>query len=750
MLRLIAALLCLMAAAPLGAQTLTHIQVLNDTDHARDQEIVSFGIPFAEGTLRAQDLPYLVVTDPQGREVPSQYRILARWTPGESLRWVLVTFPATVEGKSRSVYRLARTETRHNYQGRSAGQDMATVQTFMRPGLFEFVLTDHFDNQYVAVQPRISLVEAGPLKSIVRFDARFRTQPGNGIKRDFLWGTGYVTFLSDAQGSKRFVKMDWYLKNSYTVRPLGNVRFKSLFAQVRHGGREPYAMLGTPLEPVDELPASDGRFGALYQPELFGWGGDATRNISIAIRKAWQTFPKAVGIDSNWTRAWLLPQGDYTLPDGAHMGVSFMLAWNQPAAQAYEASEAFHKPLTYKLNTEYLRATRAWGDFGAITSVPEGTWLEDMAYSSYNYGWQEFGEIYHSTHTTGSPRNRYSYLLPYMQTGERRHLDWVEDQINVSMNLRPYHWNTFEKAFDFDDFQGDSLWDGYWHWKWPGTGYQARQSIPESYAPWRTDWSGPWNGYDFEHMTIDDLRDYYYVTGHPKALEAMEEVGQGLRSYKMSWDSQYKVHSARVLGWCLRAFVDLYRLTSDEEYWAAATNMMRLVLDHDGERYYYEDGFVDGWEPFVLAGQVKRGQSNYDHFKPWMSAVGGIGMMHYLDMLQRRAAAGKSDEISPQRVRSYVIDTAKLINEMGWIPNEGFIYELDIYDEANNDETYGSASGTAEWNVEFLALVSKLANDPSLFETGRWIMNVQMSKGDLRGDPWYQAALEIAGMAGDD
>ncbi|MEQ8767674.1 MAG: hypothetical protein RL885_27475 [Planctomycetota bacterium] len=745
---LLALCACALLALPLAAQPITPIQVINDTDLERDREVVSFGIPFAEGTLRLQDLPYLYVTDPSGREVASQYRALARWTPGNSLRWVLVTFPATVAENSSAQYYLRRSDTRREYSGRTAGHDMSMVRNLFRPGLFEGVVTDHFGTQYYTVNPKISLVEAGPLKTIVRVDSRHRAHPGEGIKRDFLWSTAYVTFLHDGIEPQRFVKIDWYLKNSYTLRPIGNTRFKSFFVHVKHNGRNPYAMLGSPLEAHDDLPASDGRYGALEQPLLFGWGGDANRNIGFYIKKAWQTFPKSIGVDGGWTRAWLFPEGDYTLGDGAHVGASMTLTWNQPAEQAYEVAATHDRPLLYKLNTDYLRGTRAWGDFGSITSVPAGTWLDDMAYSSYNYGWQEFGETFHSTHTTGSPRNRYSYLLPYMQTGERRHYDWVEDQLYVSMNLRPYHWNTYEKSFDFDEFRQDSLWDGQWSWRWPGAGYQARQNIPASYAPWRSEWGGPWNGWDFEHMTIDDLRDYYFVTGHPKALEAMQEVGQGLRSYKMSWDRGYKVHSARVLGWCLRTFLDLYRITANEEYWNAATNMVQLVLERDGQRYHLINGFEEGWEPFVLQGKVHRGQSNYDHFKPWMSAVGGIGLIHYYELLTSRADAGKSDPVDPSQVLTYIRDTAELIIDMGWRENQGFIYELDIYDVSQNDELPASASGTAEWNVEFLALASRLLGDASLFEPGRWVMNVQMSRDDLRGDPWYQAALEIAGQSG--
>ncbi len=90
------------------------IQLTNDTEIPRDGEIVSVGIPFASGELAAdQQLSFSA----DGRSFPAQQRVLTTWPDG-SVKWLLVTVPATVGANGTVQARLDPSNTR-TYAGPS-------------------------------------------------------------------------------------------------------------------------------------------------------------------------------------------------------------------------------------------------------------------------------------------------------------------------------------------------------------------------------------------------------------------------------------------------------------------------------------------------------------------------------------------------------------------------------------------------------------------------------------------------------
>ncbi|MEQ8765037.1 MAG: hypothetical protein RL885_13980 [Planctomycetota bacterium] len=735
--RLIGSLLLMFAVAAEARadEYLLDVRVSNDTALGREGEAVSIGVPFAEGMLRSEDVPRVYIRTASGQEIPSQHRVLAYWTPGASVRTLLIVFNATVPAFTERRYELCLGNTPRAYVGRNAIFDANTLRGLFGFGLLRVILTDGFDQEYYMARPRIQILERGPIRTMFRVEAYHRTYPGQGIRRDFLWTTAYVRFF---HGQRRVV-VEWFLKNSYTTRPLGSVSFKSYRVELRHGVHPVWAH-GEDGDQLD-LPASVYYDTAEPRPDLWAWAGNESKSLAMATRRAWQTFPKAVEVTDDVIRNWILPPGDYWLDDGQHLGAKTLLTWNTDPEETEAMVDAFNKPLLTSLDSDYLRSTHAFGDFGAIMPVPAGTGLPSLGPTSYFYGWSEYGEVHHSTHTTGSPRNRFSYLLPYLQTGHRPHIDWVEDQLLISMNMRPYHWNTFESEFESADFPGDRFYDGAWSLEGSGPGAEARRNIPSDYAPWQTHRRHAWNGWDMEHMTIDDLRDWYLLTGHPKALESIVEVVEALKTYRIFWDWDTWAHTGRTFGWCARAMLDAYLLTGRERYWVSLTHLVQLAMMRNGTRRILDDGWAThDFEPLWLYGEVQKGITNYDEFRPWMSAIGGIGVGRYLTELERRRRAGKTDEIRSDELKAYMRETADLMLELGWIPGEGFIYSLDIYEEGG---TYsGTKNGTATWTAEFLTLTTIQTGDPRYHEVAEEIVEHQRSKGEIRGNPWYQLTLE--------
>jgi hypothetical protein len=77
---------------------------------ARAGEVVRSGVPLPRA-LGARDPRALAVLGPEGKPVPAEFHVLARWNAGKDdvaapIQWVLVVFPATVAARGSAVYTL--------------------------------------------------------------------------------------------------------------------------------------------------------------------------------------------------------------------------------------------------------------------------------------------------------------------------------------------------------------------------------------------------------------------------------------------------------------------------------------------------------------------------------------------------------------------------------------------------------------------------------------------------------------------
>ena len=67
------------------------VELLEERGVARHGAVVSFGLPLPQGGLF--DLGHIRILSPAGQEVPAQFTATSFW-PGDSLKWVLIEFPA--------------------------------------------------------------------------------------------------------------------------------------------------------------------------------------------------------------------------------------------------------------------------------------------------------------------------------------------------------------------------------------------------------------------------------------------------------------------------------------------------------------------------------------------------------------------------------------------------------------------------------------------------------------------------------
>ncbi len=97
------------AATP-GPPVRVPLTVKETAGVARTGEVVRSGVPLPRDP-GVRDVQGLAVVDPQGKPVPAEFRVLARWNAGKEdasapVQWVLVAFPASVGARGSAVYTL--------------------------------------------------------------------------------------------------------------------------------------------------------------------------------------------------------------------------------------------------------------------------------------------------------------------------------------------------------------------------------------------------------------------------------------------------------------------------------------------------------------------------------------------------------------------------------------------------------------------------------------------------------------------
>ncbi|MEQ8767684.1 MAG: hypothetical protein RL885_27525 [Planctomycetota bacterium] len=791
---------------------ITTVTVINTTMQTRSQEVVGHGVPFGIGALHDDDLSHLLIRDARGRRVPAQFQVTERWTPDPSIRFLQVVLAADVAPRGRNVYRLLRSEeavepTQAPYP---VEQDREELQRLFDTGTVSAVVQGTDGVQYRLARVTIEPVEEGPLRRRYIVTGQHRAKdPDAGIGRDFFWSRAVITRYP---GSRQW-RAEWEVCNSYPLRPLGNIAFSSIHVEIRHGFDEPSFTWKGQRFPIEEKSWVGLRYqtadeGMIYQKGerlarvprgLFGNAriGGPKENLLAAYFWSWEIAPKAIEASRNVLKLWILPPGNYYLVDGTRAGVRFLID-RDVEGDPWPVFERYYNPLGVLVDPRYTKATRAFGDFGAFRVLGPGDPTPQPYRSNFDHDWVGFGDSVRNTHQTGSPRNRFSYLLPYYQTGDPNLLVSVLEQV-WAHKQRPYHWSTPRRRFDYSDYPGDHLYEGPFHWRYDGPGATARRQLPEKIQAQQakcTEWVNEkdpktgetrrvekavtctygFTGYDPEHFTVDDLRDVYRCLDDPTAREYLLDSCEGLLSLNEIRGSRDAVISARVLGWVLRGLLDAYRISEDEDFWIGATRLVEKALERDGQRRTFDNGAWSGWQKMEFRGEVLKGLTNYDHFKGWMSAIGGYALYEYLDLLDARLArdlVAPFDDVASgkafrARAHRFVLDTAELILHLSYLPGRGFIYNVDVYDDGMTDPATGQLrrsppsledhlaelagarggwrnyNGVATWNAEFLALVAEREGLPRFAGPVREIVNARRGdRGGILSSSWYQLALEM-------
>lgn len=707
----------LLAAAGLGQapgrEALVHVTVRELAGQYREREPLTFGVPIAHGALPAAgDVASLRVwRESDGALLPGQARILTTWPDG-GVRWALLD--TQLELQARDELRLAvgrapdATEPVSPWQvewdaasGSATVQDGATRWPVLARGPrgdavlgLSPRLIDRFGHGYRGALDMASaeVLEAGPLRWTLSVRGAHRREDEGGLPIDFHTFTARVHLLAGL-GTAR---VEWTLHNGPLHDPPGPLAFRSyellLDAGAGDGGADlPGALPG---RRTSFALRQDGPAPGLFDYRADGepvpvqrvadlWGGllslrDGQPRGDYVLRvDSARNHPAALMWDAGGPlRVGLLPATagrELWLDDATQKTFRLVLA-HDVGREGRGLMLAAARPAHVALDPVDVAASAAWGDTG-LFYAPEPAELRTPPPDPREppTGWADWGEWNtKNTHSTGSPRNRLSVFLEAVQSGSPDLLDLALARARHAMDLRPFHI----QGFSADDFPRANLYEGVPHVNEPPENRLGRSEMAARFPEYEAhlpEGGHGYNGFDGEHMTLDDVYECWLLTGDWTAHESLAQAGEAMLTWHTVMPG-YDLHSARSFGWTLRALVQVYRATGDRRFLDACTQMVARADEQrgQGDVKYFRAGPPD-------ARHIPDEQSE----SPWMVGVALHGLCAYW--------SESHDPLVPAMLRD--LTTFVLAAYRG---SEGFVSDLPV----KGPLTGGKATepmGTSQW-----------------------------------------------------
>ncbi len=603
-----------------------------------------------------------------------------------------------------------------------------------------FILMDRMGAFYSSAEypVEVQIEEQGPLRTVVRCDGRHAPMvPGGGIDRDFFMYRTRYTFYA----GQPYVRVQHSLRNSYLDDPLGNFGFEgyglmtALSPDANPGGpafTTTYGIEGT--TPFDVAGPShlyqdshggtnwasfpnttfkgfhiDDTSGGLLRTGNQAFGSmhieSGSVGLSFFVRDFWENFPKGLAFDGTVLRVDILP-ADFAqfhwLDDGQQKTTDFFVCAHGPNGPSVDTLlKKLDKPLHPWADPDWLRQTRAWGDLGDIDD-PEVTEASIAAYddsalvslyanafedTSYTFGWSEFGEFNwaKSTHTTGSPRNALTYFDRFAIAGSWSHFRIKEIFVLHSRDIRTYHIDGFSKEAK----PNATLWEALPVWPF-SKDFLGRDALDPALAAHRAgipQGGHGWNAFDMEHFVVDDLYEYYILTGDWICHDSLKEIGECVRTWPI-YSTTKAPGSTRGVGWTLRGLTKIWQVTGDQRFLDSAND---LVLSVEKTRGNSKSPITANVYHYVT-----RYPPHNNHIKDapydlaWQMAVVVHGML-----LHNSETGSKTSKKIAAEVTGYIIDYS-------WTGET--MHEAIAVDDHKNVNPKPSNTGVNTWIPSALAV----------------------------------------------
>lgn len=571
-------------------------------------EVVSGGMPFAYGAVKSEQ--NLRLLNDQGREVPLQTRVLARWPDG-SLKWVLFTFP-TAPGEVRCEYGSQVRRERPDPEVAVVNGDSIEINTGLLQAKVSKTGGDLLSQlslegkavkgpetpwavcavaggkQYSSARgtpERVELVENGPWRATVRRVGRLQAEDGAtlleyDLTMQFDRGSSVVRFQpvithKEASAEEKLSLVTLVAPLAWQQQGAGVQHWVEVDGTWQQAGPElSLSQDDDQHSAVNYGVAQEGPGTALGDPARRKSGFVRLVSPSLGVdfipRWFWQMAPKTVSVLRSGYQVALLRGEPFTIHQGEAIWNDFALRFSDETAKPETRDfEALASPPAALADPQHTARTLALGEFmpedrGVYPEYEDTVAAQYKAYlakreARHEYGVQNFGDDtfewgYGPVYTFWSNQeydHHYAMLLQYLRSG-----DW-------------YWWEIGDQGARHHRDE-----DCY-HWA-PGREYllgsphhhNSRHIVEQGWFPDHTV-----AGSDVTHAWVEGQIAYYYLTGDARMLENWQAMGDWY-----VWCVNNNRYGAggqeRGPGWTLVALSALYNATYDRKYLEAGGKVM--------------------------------------------------------------------------------------------------------------------------------------------------------------------------------
>ncbi|MDA0746547.1 MAG: hypothetical protein O2954_08500 [bacterium] len=611
----------------------------------RENWPVRRGVPFPQNVLATTDAVRLI--EPNNTEHPCEIRQTAHW-PDNSVKWILLDFQVTLNAQETALYHLeygegiSRTPIKSTL---TVSESQSTLEISTGPLSFSVSRT-HFN-----LLENVRLHGRNLLES-----QAFWIASKNGTRYDISNGTTHEVTLEEHTAQRAVIRATGTFGNAsgkkffrYLVRLTAHANLPWLeteltffntenaqFSEIQEiafnnslalegpetglcgSGRKLFQSQESFYFYHEKVLENYGVFSGsliykadgtqvegvgMYEQQLArGWldVSNQTHGVCISMRDFVALYPKEAGWKKNHITFSIHParSGPLNLHQGQSRTHIVLLQFHEGGgeeARVHEQAIAFEESLLPQNSAWYLES----GVFGLVLPpVPERypkieRNLRDQTVQARNtrsLGMVDFGDFVNpGTGSQGGfssnnePDRLHGFLIQHIRTGERIPWQLVESSVWHTIDIDMVHYTTHDPL----ELGGQRI-HGHHHVQYSAEGYPGVSTVPS-------------------HMWTEGLLEYYFLTGHPRALEAaistgdcflkMVDRGWAQPPYHSNW------HSARDSGWPLIGLAAVYEATGEEKYRLAMRSIFEAVRDaqHKNGGWSMELFFNTGFCPFQNA-----------------------------------------------------------------------------------------------------------------------------------------------------
>ncbi len=478
-------------------------------------------------------------------------------------------------------------------------------------------------------------IESGGFEELLDFVARFHFTRGNSIVRlewtlknarlEEPWGAvPFRSYQMVIPGSLGFDGLDYYfashkyqgLLTPATLALAASPNAVALFQYPPFGDSKKKPKASGPTTKSGNIIAklagrprvvhrgTTARGAVLAAGKRFGFG--------TGIRDLWQNHPKMLGwgargrLEIGLWPDWGDDERMHTLEDQTQKTheVWFDFFERQgDLSRQFQSQAARFEPLERQVrglpSIETIVASRAWGDLGDLSAVPDGTKDGPIRFAGRllaahrqrqelprGSGWQHHA----ATDPLGrSDRNdlrpRFPLFGAWLQTASPAFFELAALRARHTRDLRPFHLAGFraaDLASDAEPVIGGALGKRFGRDKLSRELADLQENLPTSQQPY---YGNVAFGADLEE--VEHLVQHWWLTGERASLEAVEEIGEQLLT---RWEARPDPIPAnlpfdpRRSGWLLRALGFAYQATGNDAYLEGAKRVAERARRHQDPR----------------------------------------------------------------------------------------------------------------------------------------------------------------------